>query len=467
MKTPHGRERQSGRTAFTAALIWAALSTVAWSQTQAPSLEQQVQELSRKVEALQQQSARPAAEPQNPSKQAQIAAGPEGLGFKSADGNFSLQFRGLVQTDARFYLGGNYGGLETNQFLVRRARPILTGTLYGFTSFKITPEFASNGKTLLYDAFVDVAPWSFVKLRAGKFKPPIGLEHLQEDACTPFVERGLTSNLVPQRDTGFQLYGDLPGGLVGYAVAVTNGVADSASNTSSASPLTTDTDGNNGKEVVGRLTLKPFKSASAGLLKGLHLGIGASFAGGVSAAPTYSSPGQLSLFTAATGAAPDGKHTRLAPELDWYYGPMRVYGEWIRSSQVWAIPAAGSALTHNTITNQAGQAGFTYVLTGENASYAGVKPVKPFDPRAGTWGAFELTGRYGVLYLASDNFVHGVTTAARSVQRATSGGAGINWYWNNFLMMKADYEETLFDKGAATGDRLDEKFLVTRLQLAF
>ena len=43
----------------------------------------------------------------------------------------------------------------------------------------------------------------------------------------------------------------------------------------------------------------------------------------------------------------------------------------------------------------------------------------------------------------------------------------MNWYLNPNVKWSVDYEQTLFDGGAATGDRPDEKALLTRIGLAF
>src|SRR5207302_155510 len=95
-----------------------------------------------------------------------VTAGKEGFKIQSADKNFILKIRALLQTDARFFVDDNAGN-ETDQFLVRRARPILEGTLYRDFSFRIVPDFASNAKTALFDAYVDIAPWTFAKLLIG------------------------------------------------------------------------------------------------------------------------------------------------------------------------------------------------------------------------------------------------------------------------------------------------------------
>lgn len=430
----------------------------AWSEDVSPpqSLDQRVSILERKLEVNAEDSAAKAKETASVTANAK-----DGFQIQSADKSYILKLRLLIQADSRFFTSDPAGNL-TNAFLIRRARPILEGTVFGYTNFLITPDFASNGKTVLYDAYFDVAPWTFAKLRVGKFKPPIGLEHLQSDPYLIFSERGLPSDLVPSRDTGVQLFGDLFNGTLSYAAAFTNGVGDNNVNTTATAPVTSDTDNNDGKEGTGRIVLKPFKNTEISTLQGLGVGLGGSYAKQASVTPNLVTPGQIAIFTAAAAAVSDGQHTRLAPELSWYYHSLGFFGEYVRSSQVWRVGSVRS-----TITDTAGQIAGSYVLTGEDASYTGVKPRQPFDPKTGTWGAFEITGRVQELYLDPDNFSKGITTAATSIQRATAYGVGVNWYLNNNVRFATNYDQTTFDKGATSGDRPNEKIVISRWQLLF
>ena len=53
---------------------------------------------------------------------------------------------------------------------------------------------------MLYEAYMQLNYFSRANLRVGKFKPPVGLERLQSDDDTSFIERGLPTLLVPSRD---------------------------------------------------------------------------------------------------------------------------------------------------------------------------------------------------------------------------------------------------------------------------
>ena len=67
--------------------------------------------------------------------------------------------------------------------------------------FNFTPDFG-GGTAVIQDAYLVVQYSPSSALRAGKFKPPIGLEHLQSDRDLAFIERAFPSSLEPNRDVG-------------------------------------------------------------------------------------------------------------------------------------------------------------------------------------------------------------------------------------------------------------------------
>src|SRR5213078_5313763 len=92
-------------------------------------------------------------------------------------------------------------------FLLRRARPIFQGTVYRDFDFVFVPDFGGSS-VQIFAAYANYRYDSWLQLRAGKFKVPVGLEQLQSDPVTSFNERSLVTDLVPNRDIGFQLWGD-------------------------------------------------------------------------------------------------------------------------------------------------------------------------------------------------------------------------------------------------------------------
>ncbi len=102
--------------------------------------------------------------------------------IESPDGQYKLEFHAYVDADGRWFLTDK-GGINT--FLIRRARPSLDGKLFRYIDFTLQPDFAGS-KLQLLDAYGDLHFWSEIQLRAGKMKPPVGLERLQSSRDTFF-----------------------------------------------------------------------------------------------------------------------------------------------------------------------------------------------------------------------------------------------------------------------------------------
>src|SRR2546427_3462262 len=136
-----------------------------------------------------------------------VNASPEGFFVRSADGNWRLRVGGYLQADGRYYLA-DQEATGTTGLLIRRARPLVEGTVYQYFDFRIMPDFGT-GQPTIYEAYLEARIRPAFALRAGKFKPPVGLERLQSATDLRFVERGFPTNLVPNRDMGMQVSGDL------------------------------------------------------------------------------------------------------------------------------------------------------------------------------------------------------------------------------------------------------------------
>jgi phosphate-selective porin OprO and OprP len=435
------------------------------------ALDQKVRVLERKDELNKEVSAEKAKTV--PS----VSIGSSGFTLRSADTNFVLKLRGLLQVDSRTYLDD--GGIKNNDtFLLRRARPIFEGTVFRDFDFLLTPEFGGTGTPSILDAYLNYRYQPGLQLRMGKFKVPVGLEQLQSDSQALFIERGYPSQLTPNRDLGVQLHGEL-GGVLNYAIGAFNGVGDNRTSSNA--------DFDDEKAVAGRIFLHPFQKTDLAPLKGLGFGVGASFgnsegANGLPNGNGYVSDGVQQFFsyttsTVATNAnvTADGAHWRISPQAYWYYGPFGLLGEYVISSQKLrrtSGPVATPTEDFMTARNTSWQIEGTWVLTGEDASYKGVTPKKNFDPHGGGWGAFDLVARYGVLDIDDDVFAgpRSFASAANSASKARSWGVGLNWYLNRNIRAAVNYFHTDF-QGGETGSNLvpkqNEQVFLTRLQLSF
>ena len=412
------------------------------------SVEERLDELDQKVRVLDRKSELDKEQAAEKAKTAgQATAGKDGFSLKSADGAFQLKLRGYTQLDGRFYSGDDERPAN-DTFLLRRIRPIVEGTLFKIFDFRIMPDFA-QGQTVLFDGYLEGRFSPAFKVRAGKFKPPVGLERLQSATDTFFAERAFPSTLVPNRDVGIQVSGDLAGGGVNYAVGYFNGVPDGVNGG--------DVDVEDDKDLAARLFFTR---------KGLGLGIGASQGSTTGTAtatglPGYRTPGQQTFFSYGTGVFADGDRTRLSPQGYLYIGPFGLLAEYVQSSQEVRRDAVVEKLE-----NEAWQVAASWVIAGGEPSFRGVNPKTVFDPAAHTWGAFELVARISSLDVDDEAFPL-FANPASAASAADSLGVGLNWYLNRNLKVMLDYERTEFEGGAATGDREDENVLFSRFQIAF
>ncbi|MDR4496043.1 MAG: porin [Nitrospirales bacterium] len=387
----------------------------------------------------------------------------EGFFLRSANRAFELRFGGYGQVDGRFFFGDTTQSNVTNTFEIRRFRPILEGTLYRHASFKLMPDF-QQGRVVLVDGYIGFDFWTAFRLRVGKFKPPVGLEMLQSSADTSFIERGLPLNLIPNRDIGAQLYGDLFEKHLAYQVGVFNGVRDDTSTTGGSNA---GFDSNSDKDYMARLFAQPFLAADLEWLQGLQMGVSGTWGRDNFTPSNFQTPATgsdgITFFRYRSGVRVAGNRYRLSPQTYYAWGPLGVLAEYVWNIQ--DLRTSGNA--EKRLTNRAWQIAVSYVLTGENASFAGVKPWRLFNPAQGSWGAVELAARYQQLLVDREAFPVFADPAA-SARKARVWTVGINWHLAHRLKVQVNYEHGVFDGGAPNNKNFEkENALLTRLQVAW
>ena len=349
---------------------------------------------------------------------------------------------------------------SVDTFIVRRARPILAGTLFGLTDFMFVPDFGNN-TVALFDAYADTHPFPWLRLRVGKFKGPVGLERLQSDTDIVFVERALPQNLSPQREVGVELWGDIEGGILHYEGGVFNGNPDNGNN---------DIDSDHAKTFEGRILVQPFSAPSLKGLGRLAVGVAASTGNELGTATNtwvgaFKSFSQSTIFsylttTTANTVFAKGRHTRVNPQLFYYVGPFGILAEWVHEYQQLANSVGSGA-----VNNSAGNVVASFVIGGDE-TYEGVKPHHNLDLANGGYGALEIGVRYNWLDIDNSAFPTAASPTA-SVNRARALGGGLGWQLTRNLRAAADYEQTWFDGGAKGANRTTEKMGIARFQVAF
>lgn len=401
-----------------------------------------------------------------------VGADQDGFFLRSASGKFELRFRGYGQVQGRFFLGDkDQAGVE-NSLSIRRVRPIFEGRLYRYVTFKVMPDF-QQGRVLLFDGYLGFDYWSAAQLRAGKFKPSVGLEMWQSAADLLFVERGLTANLVPNRDIGAMVYGHLFNKRLDYKVGIFNGAGDN--NPHSGTGSGSDTDGgndfdtNNDKDYVISLLAQPFRSTQMEWLEGLQVGVAGTWGrdSGNSPRGFLRTPSMgrndIRFFRYLTGVAITGDRWRVVPQVYYAWGPFSLLGEYVWNSQ--DLRALGGQ--EERITNRAWQVAMSYVLTGEAASFNGVKPWRLFNPAQGAWGAVEVAARYGEVLIDQDAFPLFADPTA-SARKARVWTVGINWHLAHRVKAQFNYERGIFDGGAPNNQDFEqENAVLTQMQVAW
>lgn len=262
------------------------------------------------------------------------------------------------------------------------------------------------------------------------------------------TEFGYPTSLVPNRDIGVAIHGEAVEGALAWYLGVFNGTPDGGS---------TVTNPDNDETLAARLFTRPFSKGGPAMLQGLGFGVAGTYgdAGGTPA--NYNSVGQQAFFHWLSGVVIDGRTWRLDPQFYYFYGPFGLLGEYATSSQRVRNGAASG-----TVRNQAWQVTASWVLTGEHATFNGVKPAKPARPAGGGWGAWQVAARVTELDIDPAAFP-AFADPSTSASRARSYGGGLNWYLNSMLRITTDFNFTGF-QGAP---RPDEYVLITRLQFRF
>jgi len=444
-----------------------ALAARAADDADIQTLKQQIQELDQKIRILERereidQDGVAAAAKTTPK----ISLGGNGIVFSSADSNFVVQIHGVAQFDSRSFFHDS--GINGNDgLLLRRARPILSGTVYHDFDYNLTPEFG-GGTVQILDAYLNYRYRPELQVQAGKFKSPIGLEQLQSDPNTTFNERSLATMLVPNRDLGLELHGELADGVASYAVGVFNGAPDYSS-TSTNAPFQDD------KAGVARGFIQPWKHSGVNGLRGLGFGLAGSFEANhpntnsaTGLTPGYVTDGQQKFFSYAAGVNARGAQWRLAPQASYYYGPLGLLGEYVISDQ--RVAATGQAVD---LRNTAWEITGTWLLTGEDATFNGVTPLHPFDPRNHQWGAWQLAARYGELSVDNHVFAGGLSDSTKYASGARAWSVGLDWFLNRNIRANLSYSRTTFSGFTGTTPSSSnpaaqpENVLFSRLQIAF
>jgi phosphate-selective porin OprO/OprP len=309
-------------------------------------------------------------------------------------------------------------------------------------------QVANSANTSLDEAWLNLNWWKAAQFKFGQFKMPYGLEQMQSELYTDFMERSMGDAISPGKERGVQVSG-YPKDGVYYALAYSNGQGINANDTNNLV---------DNKDVLLRGSVNvPQLFGNRSFVA--HLG--ASYSNGtipVSAALNGRTEARGITFfapNAFTGA--DVDRTRRGVDSALAYGPLKLQAEWMQANYAGRSAAGGAAIATNYDKDiNAYYASLVWMLTGEhyadsyrNGLFGRPRPLSNFD-RNGGRGAWEIGLRYS-RFDASD---FGTSTAASvgagvrpasSANEANAWSFGIKWLPNPSVRVMLNYITTMFD----------------------
>ena len=473
------------------ALATRALAQPAPAPVAPPAAQAEVEELRAQVADLKAQTAAGIAVVRGEIPSTTISLANGRPTFSTADGKFTASLHAIMQLDTGVYDQGSRGPVATD---LRRSGPALgasssnvdlaharqlkdgvdfrrsrlgvDGTAFGDWDYRLILDFGGSGvenSGQVYETWVQYSGLKPFKFRVGAFSPSLGLEDQGSTNAMPFLERPVVSDLargLAAGDTRINAEAFANGDHWLISAAVTGrtvGVVNTG--TAGAVPQTySDQLG-----FVGRLAASPWHGQDWLIHVGAHGSYvdrpaNAAGPGATGAVPITSYVVGLSntqeLRVDGTKLINTGNiNARHADTLGLEFAAQKanllVQGEYEHFGVERADP--GLADPHFKGWYVEG----TWILTGEARKYNAqtaafdAPPVaKPFNLKAGTWGAWELGLRYSEIDL---NFHEGARGSAPTGDAIRGGEeqnltAGVNWYVNPLVRFMLDYEHVKIDR---------------------
>ena len=401
----------------------------------------------------------PAASPDAPAPPVGVvsSAGPRGFGFASPDGADSLFVHWLVDADYASYVGDKPPAVPgRDAFNLGFAGLQLDATLSRIFRSSVLVDFSQSRLTLL-DAFVELRAAPELVLRVGKFPTPINEERLTPLILLPWIATGVASSLLPVRELGAQVYGELWEGIASYNLALVNG--------GWAGSLA-DGDADSFKDGMGRVFVRPFRSMGVAPIAKLGFGIGGSYGEhqGTLAnpeTPVLRTYGGAAFFAYTSDGTPTGTAvaggvvSRIVPHVTYAWGPFAAFADYVHEVDHFGATAVASDAFGATAS---------VAITGEDAEpFARIHVKRPWDPTRGHFGGVQLVAGGGVLGVSDDAFRARLATPL-SVRREKVLGAGVNWYLIDGAGLLLDYSHTEFDAYAGGPARPAEDAIHGRVE---
>jgi phosphate-selective porin len=372
--------------------------------------------------------------------------------LRSSDGAFTLMPVGYL--DGQYNVYGNTYGAPPDSFSITRARFGFQGNYGSQLDYAMMIETISS--PTVRDAYLDFKPSRALSFMGGVFKVPFSMEVGTGDTAVEFYNRSIISVLYPDaggafRAPGFDVHGDLGKGVVQYWLGLFNGQGLLASGTT------------NEPEVVGRVTIAPWKNSHISLLDGFSFGgsVEHSRSKGLSGELSYSGLMNDGTYTFFPQFRINGNVNRYNGFLSWLDGPLGIRAEYAHLQQDRADigSIANGGIGFNTLPSVTGEGYYVsavYFLTGETdplnalprVRHPVIGPASPGESGSPGWGAWALKFRYSNLKgNVPGATCDGTTVPTCPITPVIAPGFndstdqftfGVNWYLNYWVLLKSE-----------------------------
>lgn len=467
-------------------------------------LKEQVQALAAKVDSLQARAdapppAPPAPPPPPPAPAAAaiiqtptpasfpttggatIVAGKPSI--QSADGRFTANLHAVMQfdaadyqqstpgpTNADFRRGAAAGDTAHARDLssgtdFRRARIGIDGKAFGDWDYSFLLDYGGAGEedaAHIQELWIQYSGWKPFHIRVGAFSPSIGLEDQGSTNGQLFLERPASADIARSLAGGdfresAAIWGNgdwwyVNGAVTGRLVGVVNSQA-----TGVAQPFDSQLG------LIGRLGFAPIKTENGMLEVGVHgsyvarpadIGGPDTAAGATRYSVALQERPELRVDGTrliSTGAISAQHANTIGLEAAAQYGPFFLQSEY----EKYRIERRNGTVGLSDPEFSGYYVEGSYALTGDkrrfNAStwaFDAPAVAHPFSLADGTWGAWELAGRYSTVDLNYHEGAQGTAPAPDAVRggEQTIWAAGLNWYPNSVVRFMLDYQDVHVDR---------------------
>ncbi len=392
----------------------------------------------------------------------------------SSDGQFTASFRGLMQLDGALYdqddagplasdfRRGSFGDANENErardmadgFNFRRIRLGIEGKAFGDFQYNFTYDFGGSGNEeggKVNAAWLQYNGFSAARLRVGAYAPTTSLEDGASNASALFAERAAVAEVVR--------------GLAGGDARVGAGLYAGGERWTLSGTVTGNIAGVQTYDeqlgFVGRATFVPYSQDETLIHLGLSTNIivnpaatGPDVPGGAPSPIRLRERPEIRVDSARlvdTGSIDADGVTALGLEFGAQRRNLYLQAEYFDI----AVERRASALPDPDFSGWYVQG--SWILTGESRQYSagtagfdGPKPAKPFSPKDGNWGAWELGLRYSVLDL---NYRENDLPALGSIRGGEQEilSVGLNWYLNPGVAMQFTWRNVQVERASPGG----------------